>query len=90
MALGKDGLYSLNFREGSHSRKLRVASPPPPCHFIAVRVVSPPDSAAFWRDIATPAARITYEELQVVAAELPENLVLCIRNIPDVALPIFP
>jgi hypothetical protein len=31
------------------------------------------DPAPFWRDIATPAARICYEELQVVAAELPEN-----------------
>ena len=34
-------------------------------------------TAALCRDIATPAARICYEELQVVAAELPENFVLC-------------
>jgi hypothetical protein len=35
--------------------------------------VLPCDPAAFCRDIVTPAARICYEELQVVAAELPEN-----------------
>src|SRR5215213_1581926 len=44
---------------------------------MAVRAASPRAPAIFWRDIATPAARISYEELQVVAAELPENLVLC-------------
>src|SRR5215204_3961659 len=40
---------------------------------MAVRAVLPRNPAAFCRDIATPAARICYEELQVVAAELPEN-----------------
>jgi hypothetical protein len=40
---------------------------------MALRVVLPTDPAAFCQDIATPAARICYEELQVVAAELPEN-----------------
>jgi hypothetical protein len=40
---------------------------------MALREVSPYDPAAFCRDIATPAARICYEELQVVAAQLPEN-----------------
>jgi hypothetical protein len=41
--------------------------------FIEVRAVIPRDPAALWRDIATPEASISYEELQVVAAELPEN-----------------
>src|SRR5215203_4968425 len=40
---------------------------------MALRAVSPRAPAAFCRDIAAPAARICYEELQVVAAELPEN-----------------
>ena len=34
---------------------------------MALRAVLPRDRAAFCRDIATPAARIRYEELQVVA-----------------------
>src|SRR5215212_5009323 len=69
--------YSPSRREGSHSRKLTVASPPPTYRFIALRAVSPRNPAAFWRDIATPAARICCNQLQIVAAELPENLVLC-------------
>jgi len=40
---------------------------------MALRAASPADPAPFCQDIATPAARICYEELQVVAAELPEN-----------------
>jgi hypothetical protein len=35
--------------------------------------VSSRTPVAFCRDAVTPAARICYEELQVVAAELPEN-----------------
>jgi hypothetical protein len=42
---------------------------------MALRAVSPRDPAALCRDIAIPAARICYEELQVVAAQLPENFV---------------
>lgn len=34
---------------------------------MALRAVLPRDRTAFCRDIATPAARIRYEELQVVA-----------------------
>ena len=48
-------------------------APPPTYRFIALIAASPRAPAAFWRDIATPEARIGYEELQVVAAELPEN-----------------
>ena len=40
---------------------------------MALRAASPHDRAAFCRDIATLAASSPYEELQVVAAELPEN-----------------
>jgi hypothetical protein len=43
---------------------------------MAFRAGPPRDSAAFWRDMATSAALICYEELQVVAAELPENFVV--------------
>ena len=60
--------------EKAHSRKLVVASPATNTPtYNAVRAVSPRDPAAFYRDIATPAARIRYEELQVVAVELLEN-----------------
>jgi hypothetical protein len=47
-------------------------APPPTYRFIALRALSPRSPAAVCRDIATPAARIYYEELQVVAAELPD------------------
>src|SRR5215208_7955913 len=59
--------------EKAHSRKLVVASPATniPSYSAQSTVTRAP--AAFWRDIAAPAARICYEELQVVAAELPEN-----------------
>src|SRR5215208_7014401 len=65
----------------AHSRKLVVASPSTNIRHIANRTVSPWDPAAFCRGIATPAARICYEELQVVAAELRENyscVALCV------------
>src|SRR5919107_2785007 len=65
--------YSPSFREGSHSRKLAVASSATNMPFMALRAASPRAPAAFFRDIATPDARICYEELQVVVAELPEN-----------------
>jgi hypothetical protein len=53
---------------------LMVASPATNIAFIALRAVPHRDPAAFWRDIATPAARICYKDLlQVVAAQLPEN-----------------
>jgi hypothetical protein len=59
--------------EKAHSRKLVVASPATNIPFyIALRAVSLCTPAAFCRPIDTPAARICYEELQVVAAELPE------------------
>src|SRR5215210_2601903 len=51
-----------------------LQAPPPTYRFIALRALSPRDPAALCRDIATPAARICYEELQVVTAELPGNL----------------
>ena len=54
-----------------------VAITAPICRFVEVRALSPRDPAAFWRDTATPEARISYEGLQIVAAELPEDLVLC-------------
>src|SRR5215216_4425016 len=59
--------------EKAHSRKLTVASPHINIPFIAVRALSPHISASSWRDIDTSAARICYEELQVVTAQLPEN-----------------
>jgi hypothetical protein len=52
---------------------LVVVSPAANIPFIALRALALRAPAAFWRDIDTPAARIYYEELQVVAAELPEN-----------------
>jgi hypothetical protein len=59
--------------EKAHSRKLVVASPATNIPFyIALRAASPRDPAAFCGDIATPAARTCYEELQLVAAELPK------------------
>jgi hypothetical protein len=54
-----------------------VVSPATNIPFIALRALALRAPAAFWRDIDTLAARIYYEELQLVAAELPENLVLC-------------
>jgi len=59
--------------EKAHSRKPTVASTATNIPFIAVTALSPRISASSWRDIDTSAARICYEELQVVAAELPEN-----------------
>ena len=47
-----------------------------------VRGASPRALAALYRDIATPAARICYEELQLVAAELPQNLSYYARETP--------
>ena len=64
-------LYSLNCREGSHSRKLLVASLVTNIPSYSAQSSVTRDPAAFWRDIAAPAARICYEELQVVAAALP-------------------
>src|SRR5215203_697963 len=64
--------YSRTFREGSFS-EIGGSKPATNIPFIALRALSPRDPAAFCRDIVTPAARICYEELQVVAAELPEN-----------------
>src|SRR5215204_7523593 len=63
--------------EKAHSRRLVVASPYTNIPFIALRAVSRRAPAAFCRPIDTPAAKIYYEKLQLVAAELPENLVLC-------------
>jgi len=61
----------------AHSRKLVVASPatntPLNSRLIAFRALPPRDPAAFCWDIATSAARICYEELQVVTDQLPEN-----------------
>jgi len=59
--------------EKAHSRKLVVASPATNISFYSAQSSVNRDPAAFCRDIATPAARICYEEVQVVAAELPEN-----------------
>jgi hypothetical protein len=56
---------------------------------MALRAESPRDPAAFWRDIATPAVRICYEELQVVAGEFCRSFVMCRRwdsNPHEVAL----
>src|SRR5215212_5805982 len=63
--------------EKAHSRKLVVASPATNIPFIALRALALRAPAAFWRDIVTPAARVYYEELQVVAAEFAGELVLC-------------
>src|SRR5215211_600679 len=59
--------------EKAHSWKLVVASPASNIPFIALRAGPRRDPAAICRDIDTSAARICYEELQVVAAQLPEN-----------------
>jgi hypothetical protein len=56
---------------------------------MALRALSHRDSATFCWDIATPAVRICYEELQVVAAEFCRKFVLCRRwdmNPHEVAL----
>ena len=74
-------LFIHRTAEKAHSRKLVVASPSTNIRHIANRAVSPWDPAAFCRGIATPAARICYKELQVVAAELRENyscVALCV------------
>src|SRR5215211_9053291 len=71
----RHGIVSIHREsEKAHSRKPTVARPATNIPFIALRAVSPRAPAAFCRDIVTPAARICHEELQVVAAELPENL----------------
>jgi hypothetical protein len=71
--VGARCFYSPSCREGSHSRKPTVASPATTIPFYGAQstVTGPP--ATFSRDIATPAGRICYEKLQVVAAELPKN-----------------
>src|SRR5215217_8864526 len=63
--------------EKAHSRKPTVASSATNLPFYSAQSSVLPLSCCFWRDIATPAGRICYEELQVVAAEFAGELVLC-------------
>src|SRR5215211_4995664 len=72
LARGCRCLYSPSCREGSFS-EVGGSKPLDQIRHIANRAVSPWDPAAFCRGIATPAARIRYEELQVVADQLREN-----------------
>jgi hypothetical protein len=60
--------------ERAHSRKLTVASSAKNLPFYGGQSSVTPCSCCLLADIDTSAARICYKDLQIVAAELPENL----------------